>query len=429
MISLTKAQEQKLKQALLGDEKLGATELRIINTDVYKERLGSEWFKYKAIIEAYAAQAIKANLGEGDLFFPTRHGFAVFFFSESEEKVAAASAQMARELTRLLAREQVFQDPPVSCGVRPLSRSDLVKEIDFDLGSQRAAPRPIAEPMLQRTERSPSRPSNLKGAGYRPLWHAKMQRVVGCIAEPEGSLTMVSEQRYYDTGIQHVRYDLDRFNAILADVYKLYKNNETAAVMFSINFKCFCAPEFNKEYMLALRQTPANLMPYLLPRFVRIPPGAPNTLIATKAQALASIFKRLALQTPLEGNLHRFEFTACTLLVTSVKEAQRVVRSASTGLQSVGQLLTSFVQLAKAMRYNALITGVDTPESLDVAMQAKADFISGEMIGPLSQLPGSQFRLTTDEIRAASGALDASSPALAAPTSLPPQPPSDVFAI
>src|SRR4051812_36754003 len=95
--SLTRAQEQKLKQALLGDEKLGATELRVINTDVYKERLGSEWFKYKGIINAYAIDAIKANLGDEDIFVPTKHGFAVFFFSASEAKVAAASDLMARE--------------------------------------------------------------------------------------------------------------------------------------------------------------------------------------------------------------------------------------------------------------------------------------------------------------------------------------------
>jgi hypothetical protein len=435
MITLTRAQELKLKGALLGDERLGVTELRVINTDVYKARLGSEWFKYKSIINSYAIQAIKANLGADDLFVPTKHGFAVFFFSASEEKVAAASNRMAEEISRLLAREKVFQDPPVTCAACPMSRSDLVNEIDLDLGlgSSRPAPRASAEPMMAAADARPAAPVLKIVSGYRPLWHVKAQRVVGCISEPETSGPIVNEHKYYESAIQHVRYDIETFNTVLRDVYKLYKSGETAAIMFSINFKSFCAPEFNKEYLLALRQTPANLLPYLLPRFVRIPPGAPNTLIATKAQVLSSIFKKVALQAPLEGDLKRFEFTACTILATSVKEAQRVARIPAVNQQSITPLLASFVQMAKSMRYNALITGVDNEEGFSAAMQAKCDFASGAMVGPLAQQPGSQFHLTTDEIRvtpkakapAAATATATATPGAPAPSS----PSDDVFAI
>jgi len=426
MFVLTKAQEQRLKQALLGDEKLGATELRVINTDVYKERLGSEWFKYKSIINAYAIQAIKANLGDDDIFVPTKHGFAVFFFASAEEKVAKASAMMAQELTRLLASEKVFQDPPVTCAAKPMTRSDLVNEIDLDLGlgGMKTAPR-AAEPTFAPQARPAA--AQKQASGYRPLWHSKAQRVVGCISEPETASPMVNEQKYYESAIQHVRYDLDTFNAVLRDVYKLYKSGETAAIMFSINFKSFCAPEFNKEYLMALKQTPANLLPYLLPRFVRIPPGAPNTLIASKAQVLSSIFKKVALQAPLEGDLRRFEFTACTILATSVKEAQRVAKLPAVNQQAIQPLLTSFVQMAKTMRYAALITGVDTQDSFAAAMQAKTDFVSGAVVGPLAQLPGSQFHLTTDEIRAtprpkAAAPASAAGPAIAGPSAPPPRP-------
>ncbi len=399
--SLTRTQEQRLKQALLGDEKLGASELRVINTDVYKERLGAEWFKYKSIINAYAIQAIKANLDADDIFVPTKHGFAVFFFSSSEEKVAATSETMAQELSRLLGGEKVFQDPPVSCSARAMTRADLVNEIDIDLGLglQRAPRAVVAEPILRIDTPTPAA-SGRAASGYWPLWHAKAQRVVGCISEPENAGPLMNDPKYYESAIQHLRYDLDTFNLVLRDVYKLYKSGETAVIMFSINFKSFCAPEFNKEYLLALRQTPANLLPYLLPRFVRMPPGAPNTLIATKAQALSSIFKKVALQAPLEGDLRRFEYTACTVLATSVKEATRVSRLPAVAQQSIAPLLAGFVQTAKSMRYGALITGVDTQEAFGSALQAKADFVSGAVVGPLAHLPGSQFHLTADEIRA-----------------------------
>lgn len=270
-------------------------------------------------------------------------------------------------------------------------------DIDLGLGAQRSAPRaPTVEPVTLERQ-----PSAKHASGYLPLWQASAQRVVGCINEPDLTGSVSNEQKYYESAIQHVRYDLETFNGVLRDVYKLYKSGETATIMFSVNFKSFCAPEFNKEYLLALRQTPADLLPYLLPRLVRIPPGAPNTLIATKAQMLASIFKKLVLQAPLEGDLRRFEFTAGTILATSVKEALRVARLPSVGQQSVGPLLTSFVEIAKSMRYNALITGVDTQDAFVSAMQANADFVSGAVIGPMAQVPGSQFDLSTDEIRAA----------------------------
>ena len=435
MFTLTRAQEQKLKKALLGDETLGLTELRVINTDIYKERLGAEWFKYKSIINSYATQAIKANLSEDDLFVPTKHGFAVFFFSASKEKVAAASEQMAQEVSRLLATEKLFQNPPVTCAARPMTRSDLADEIDLDLGlgSMRSGPRSLPEPIIQVHEPRHRAVVPKAVSGYRPLWHAKTQRVVGCINEPETNRPVVNEQRYYESAIAHLRYDLEAFNTVLGDVYKLYKTGETAAIIFSINFKSFCASEFNKEYLLALRQTPANLLPYLLPRFVRIPPGAPNTLIAAKTQILSSIFKKVALQAPLEGDLRRFEFTACTLLATSVKEAERVGRLPTVNQQSITPLLVSFVQMAKSMRYNALITGVDDQDSFAAAMQAKADFISGAVVGPLAQLPGSQFHLTTDEI-CATPRPRAAAPAPGvrpqAPGGRPSTPPGeDVFAI
>jgi hypothetical protein len=236
-------------------------------------------------------------------------------------------------------------------------------------------------------------------SGYYPLWNAKSQRVVGCVSELLHGTPYVNDEKYYESAVRHVLYDIETFNTVLRRVHELRNSGKTAVVIFSINFKSFCVPEFYKDYMHALRQTPESLLPYLLPRFVRIPPGAPNTLIATKAQVLSSIFKNLALQASLEGDLRRFEFTACTVLATSVKEAYRVARLPTVNQHSVMPLLTSFVQIAKGMRYNAMITGVDTQEDFEAALQAKADFISGAAIGARAQLPVPHFHLSVDQIR------------------------------
>lgn len=235
-------------------------------------------------------------------------------------------------------------------------------------------------------------------SGYRALWHAETQRVTGYVSERETSAPLVNGPAYYQSAIQHVHYDLDTFDKVQRDLVRVWQRGEPATIMFSINFKSFCAPEFNDEYLPALRRTPANLLTYLLPRFVRIPPAAPHTLIAAKAEMLSSIFGRVVLQVPLEGDLHRFAAAPCTMLATSVKEAQRVARLPVVGQQSIEPLLYSFVELAKSMKCEALITGVDTQDALVAAMQARADFASGAVVGPLAQMPGSQFNLSADEI-------------------------------
>src|SRR5258708_27828745 len=174
--SLTRTQEQRLKQALLGDEKLGAWELGVINADVYKKRLGTEWFKYKSIINAYAVQAIKANLSADDIFVTTKHGFAVFFFSSSEEKVAATSETMAQELSRLLGGEKVFQDPPGTCSARAVTRAALVTDIDIYLGlGMQRAPRVVAAEPILAIDTPPPPVNGRPASRYWPLWHAQAQ--------------------------------------------------------------------------------------------------------------------------------------------------------------------------------------------------------------------------------------------------------------
>ena len=88
-------------------------------------------------------------------------------------------------------------------------------------------------------------------------------------------------------------------------------------------------------------------------------------------------------------------FTKATVWVP----AGTAVFVASVSVIPTMPLLTSFVQIAKGMRYNAMITGVDTQEDFEAALQAKADFISGAAIGAHAQLPVPHFHLSVDQIR------------------------------
>lgn len=391
---LTGEQKERLKHALASGSQLGAADIGMINMEPYKERLGKEWFKYRNIINAYTVSAIKENVSDQDIFVHTKNGYAVFFFSKSGDEIRTCANRIADQVAQALRRERVFEDPPISCKASPITPEELLRHLDSENLPSASPPAPSTAAAVSNVLpiRTPE-----QSTSYFPLWHAKLERVVGsiCIAETQSSVVPVADGKYYEAAGQHFSRDVLGFNTMLTDAYKLLKSGEKAAVLFSINFKSFCAAEFHRDYMVALRQVPANLVPFLTPRFVRIPAGAPQTLIAQKTQILTSVFKHIALQTRPDTDLKRFEFVACSILVTSWRD---VVKVAGPG-QGAVRTLNAFCQSVKNIKLNSLIDGVDTPEAYAASVGAGADFICGNVIGPKSRTPISQFKLTNAEIR------------------------------
>ena len=171
MFTLTRAQEQKLKKALLGDETLGLTELRVINTDIYKERLGAEWFKYKSIINSYATQAIKANLSEDDLFVLLLEDLTTRdcqFFPEMTGVGADAAAVALEDLARFHARfESEAERDKVAPWLRTPSRrmseatAGLMRMV-LDANAERLSPTYVAVGELYEQHH----------AWFDEIWHA-----------------------------------------------------------------------------------------------------------------------------------------------------------------------------------------------------------------------------------------------------------------
>ncbi|MCE9521060.1 MAG: hypothetical protein K8S25_01350 [Alphaproteobacteria bacterium] len=387
-IHLTGDQKERLKRALATGSQLGASHLRLLNTDVYRERLGSEWFKYRGIIEAISIDAIKAQLRENDVFVQTPHGYALFFFSRSEEDTKTLTERIAQDVAAQLSREREFRDPPIQCKPEPITPSELLRQLEENNG--RAA-RPV--PAIA----APGEPA--AQAGYGALWHAKMERVVGCVCDVSGepSIVPIPNEKYYEESKRYMKQDISLFNSMLVDIFKLIKTGEKAAILFSINFRSFCAAELNKEYMHALRQTPSNLLPFLTPRFVRIPPGAPSALIAAKTQLLASVFKHVALHTSPEADLNRFQFLPNAMLATSWRDVSGA--SGSQARITAVDTLSRFCKAAKSLRLSSVIGGVAARDAYEAVLSSGADFVTGEFISGQTRSPSSQYRLTAAEIR------------------------------
>lgn len=408
---LTPEQREKLKQTLASGSRLGASDLRLINIDVYRERLGKEWFKYKGIIHALAAAAIKTELGPQDFYVETKTGYGIFFFKHDLEQVQVVSDRIAERLQRELSREPAFGDPPLGCEAVSVNCDEFLRQLEAE--AQGAAV-PVAEP--------PRLPPQLQSAmHYAPLWHTKVNRIVGSIHTPiaRASVRRFSDNEYYMPSLAQARHDLQGFGVMLNDAYKLHKAGKSATIIFSLNFKAFCAPEYAKEYMLALRQTPSALLQYLTPRFVRIPPGTPQTLLATKVQLLSTIFRHVVLHSRPHVEHSAFEFVPCSILSTSWKDIHHFSHGDPKASE---QMLRAFSRSAKRLRLNALVEGLEDQQMLESAIAAGIDFASGEVVQPYSQTPFHQRPLTLGDIRATPRT------APAAPAPQPPAPAQTVAA-
>lgn len=389
---ITAAQRERLKQTLASGSSLGASDLRLLNVDVYKQRLGADWFKYKGIIHALAVAAIKAELSEHDFYVETNGGYGVFFFNKDLAQIQVISDRMAKRLERELSREPAFGDPPLGCQATSVSCDQLLKQLEHDA-------RPPAPPAPAATISQERAAATLKTvpSAYSPLWHAKTERVLGSIFTrlTPPPLRPVADKDYYEPSDALALQDIGGFGAMLSDAYKLHKTGQSTTIIFSINFPTFCTPEFHKEYVLALRQTPAALVQYLTPRFVRIPPGTPQGALASKVHILGTIFKHVVLHTRPIVDIACFEFVPCSILSTSWKQ----ITGTADARRSAAALTKQFCQSARLLRLNSLVANVDTTEALDAAMAAGAEFISGVAVAPAIKTPFTQRPVTLNDIR------------------------------
>jgi hypothetical protein len=381
------AQRERLKEMLVSGSRLGASDLRLLNIDVYRERLGEDWFKYKSIINALAATAIKAELGPEDFFVETRGGYGLFFFQKDLEQVQTVSDRIAERLQHDLAREPAFGDPPLGCEAESVNCDDLLRQLENETAEQGGEAPPAVE-----IERVVTR--------YIPLWHAKFERVVGSVFVPvrAPALRRFRDADYYAPGQEHVQRDIRAFEAMLLEIYKLHKSGTPSAVIFSLNFKSFCAAEFGKQYLNALRQTPVSLLPYLTPRFVRIPPGTPQSMLVNKMLAVRTLFRRVVLSTRPVVDERTFDCVPSSILSTSWKEIEHV---AGNDKERRAQMADAFCHAAKRLKLNALIEGVETDEALGAAVAAGAEFLAGGAVRPASKAPFPQQALALSATHAA----------------------------
>lgn len=391
--TLTAEQRERLKQALQSGSQLGASDLRLINVEAYRERLGDDWFKYKGIINAIATGAIKSELGPHDLQVETKHGYGIIFFDKTMEEVAQASKRISERMERELSREPAFRNPKLGCEARSVDGAELLRELDRNAQEAQQKPKPVVAQTAM-----PTPPGS-----YAPLYHTKVQRVLGSLFAPPLPMPLrkPADKDYYAAHENYALQDVRGFTAMLTDAYKLHKAGQSMTILFSLNFRTFASVEFNKEYMQTLRQTPAALVQYLTPRLVRIPPGTGQSLLAAKVQQLSSIFKHIVLHARPMVEFATFEFVPCSILSTSWRDIQNAMTSDRNAARSASAIARQFSQSAKSLRVNSLIAGVDTAEALETALAADVEFVSGAAILGAGDEPFKQRALSLNDTAAA----------------------------
>jgi len=375
----TGEQKERIEQALAAGSRLGASDLRLIDLGTCKRRLGEAWSRIKPTVHAHAAEAIEAELGPSEFYVETKNGYAIFFFGEDLTLIQTTADRITTCMRRRLSAEPVLSGAPFDITSTSVNADELLRSLDAG-----GTPATAARPAFRK---------------YAPLWHAKLQRVVGSIHFPHAPRTMrISDSEYYSPAEAHARQDIGAFNAMLSDVYKLQKAGVSSTIVFSVNFKTFCAPQYNKEYMLALKQAPGKLLQFLTPRFVRIPPGTPQTLLASKVQSLSSVFKHVVLHTRPVFDTTMFDCVPCSILAASWSDISYLAGRDPRGQRQPIDIARQFCQAARKLRVNALIEGLDSAAAFGNALDAGVDFGSGAAIRPLLEAPSTQSTLTVDDI-------------------------------
>jgi hypothetical protein len=378
--------QARLKQALTSGLQIGATEIRFLNIDVYRARLGEKWLACKDLIHSYVLSATERHLDTSDFLIPSSSGYVLVFANANSERVDRITKSVANDVDAMLARVDDFQHPPVSCNIIAVDTSTLYSHLH-------ATPPPQSVVEGAGTRSTPASSDDgvdvaARFARYAPLFHQKTQNVVGSISVPTpvGSPRRLLDRAYYEPSDVRTHADIQMFGELLAASYKLQKVGKSAAVVFSINFRNFCQPALHKQYTHALRQTPSGLLKRLTPRLVRIPPGTHRTLIASKLDSLMPIFSNIAIHSKPTVEIAALEFLPIAMISTSWSDIELAAGGQKSELLRHRELLrivSLFCQSARVLRAKSMIDGVDSKEALEIISGADADFVSGPIIGAI----------------------------------------------
>lgn len=398
--------QQRLKQALTSGLRVGATEIRFINVELYQTRLGPLWGKYKHIIHSYVQSAAGKYLGDTDFLIPSQNGYVIVFANPEKPRVERISKSMADYIDAQLRENEHFQSPPLTSNIVAIDTATLYERIQGDQQSHAISDNPGASQPSPDVVTASAVPKD-HSMRYAPLWHPKSHSIVGSLSVPAAvqANRRMSDREYYEPSDMRANSDIRMFSELLADSYNLQKQGQNAIAIFSINFKSFCLPALHKEYIHALRQTPASLVKYLMPRFVRIPPGSPRILIADKLTSIAAIFKNVVLHTKPIADLQKFEFLPFAVLSTSWSEIELLAKQemdASQKQNAAERIAKSFCQSARVMRAKCMIDGISSVQALEMISAAGIDFASGSAIGAIGTTLQGTRPLEITDLRSAS---------------------------
>jgi hypothetical protein len=214
---------------------------------------------------------------------------------------------------------------------------------------------------------------------FRGVWDVRTERVVATLRE----VSLASS----DEPSELLGRDIAEFNAAL---FEVYKRGCTAGAIFTLHFDAFADADLNKQFMPALRQTPARLLPFVTPRLVDIPGDAPVRLLETRVRQLQSLFRRVIVEVPVEADadrsahLRQATFATTWDAISRAGNAERAARR--------------FQALAKDGGHSSMMTGVDCSTSFAVATLAGFDIVAGSRIGCFEQPLADQYTLTYDQI-------------------------------
>lgn len=430
----TVAFARRIRSVLADQGRISAGALYLINLDKVRQVFEAQgrWKRLADRVHETCRRIIEQHLDAADLFHSLPGPIFMIVFAHLRPDVARAKcAMIAEEIGRhLTGSDPEFKDVTVGATVVVLKKDDVALDlIDLKAEAERlmgsgnavtvlakaespnrpvtgeANPIALDNPWLPDVESDASQsltdhewyyepkrecPPDLSFA-YLPLWHVRHRAIGTFLCLP--SLPIIQSQRLVGDAIfaetppaLACELDLGVLKKVMGDLESLLAGGKRALLSLSVHFETLAHSSSRRRYLSLCAELSEAARQHLTIELVDLPEGAPAGRISELLSYLRPFARILSVRTHLSQT--QFEvFSAAKVTAVGVALGRETLPEAE-----LFPRINGFAQAANAAGLRTYAVDLRTRSITTAALGAGFDYISGQMIGSITDAPDAAYR-------------------------------------
>ena len=368
-----------------------ASSVEIIGLAEIEKELGPGWTIASEKAREIAERTIKKRLVPGDVYTRRDNGTYVICFADLNKREAAQITKaIVDEIRALLSRE--------ASAPKSLSIAHHVAELDAatfldSSGSVLDAVAKSLDAVRQEAEEAYERQRRMlledASAIFCPTWSPARRYVIlhRCLLDDWTSrFTLQTLSAVAEAGaLQEAVADLDYLllGKAIGTLHSILPSANKTILLVPVNFLTLGQRKSRDQYVALCQKIPAAYRKFLLLEIYGIPPQTTAGRMLATSQGIQTFFNAVifSFQSTEVGIL--FELSANGVYGISITYDD--LEEENLGL------LERYVAAAKAANLRSFVYGVKTTGQLKHAIEAGADYISGEAIAPKTEAPRAAY--------------------------------------